>query len=227
MYSNESIRLIELVMIKINLLELQCSCIRETYPALEKIAAMQRRRLSTIAKLALSSAIQSLDAAAEKGIQVDYIVWASQYGDEAKTLKILQDVLQAETPSPTLFSTSVHNAVAGLYSILCQDATPSTSLCATWSEALIEAYAYLKTNAKTNPCKRVLVVYYDEALPALYHEYKNFEGFALSAVVGLDDANLAIDLNALQHHDFKYRDALDFQQFWQQPSGLSPAWSKC
>ena len=100
-------------MIKINLLELQCSCIRETYPALEKIVAMQRRRLSTIAKLALSSAIQSLDAAAEKGIQVDYIVWASQYGDEAKTLKILQDVLQAETPSPTLFSTTEHNEVAG------------------------------------------------------------------------------------------------------------------
>ena len=214
-------------MIKINLTELQYSCAADTYPALAKIAAMQRRRLSALAKLALNSAINSLDAATEKGVEVDYIIWASQYGDEAKTLKILQDVLQAETPSPTLFSTSVHNAVAGLYSILCQDATPSTSLCATWSEAMIEAYAYLKTHAKSHRRHGVLLVYYDEALPALYQEYKNFEGFALSAVIGLDDANLAIDLNALQHHDFKYRDALDFKQFWQQAIGLSPVWSKC
>lgn len=222
-HSLTRIRLIELIMIKINLTELQYGCAAETYPALAKIAVMQRRRLSALAKLALNSAMTSLDAAAKKGIHVDYIVWASQYGDEAKTLKILQDVLQGETPSPTAFSTSVHNAVAGLYSILCQDATPSTSLCATWSEALVEAYAYLKSNAN----HRVLVVYYDEALPALYQEYKNFEGFALSAVIGLDQVNLAIDLNTLQHHDFKYRDALEFVQFWQQPTSLSRVWSKC
>jgi hypothetical protein len=41
---------------------------------------------------------------------------------------ILQDVLTHQTPSPTQFSTSVHNAIADLYSILCQDETISTSL---------------------------------------------------------------------------------------------------
>ena len=99
-------------MIQINISQLYISRADETVPALEKIPAMQRRRLSGIAKLAINSAIGSLNAET-----VDYIVWASQYGDEHKTLKILADVLQDQTPSPTQFSTSVHNAIAGLYSI--------------------------------------------------------------------------------------------------------------
>ena len=220
-------------MIQIHLSQLHYSCMGETQPALAQIPAMQRRRLSAVAKLALHSAIQSL-----AGTTVDYIVWASQYGDEAKTLKILADVLQDQTPSPTLFSTSVHNAVAGLYSILCQDATPSTSLCATWSEALIEAYAYLKTHAAT----RVLLVYYDEPLPALYQEYRDFEGFALAAVLELDNANLSFDPDhaqpelksldphsmSLEEHRFKYQDALNFYQFWQQPNLTEQGgWRKC
>jgi hypothetical protein len=40
---------------------------------------MQRRRLSPLAKLAINAAMQTLAQ------QSDYIVWASQYGDEAKT----------------------------------------------------------------------------------------------------------------------------------------------
>src|SRR5690606_27427156 len=105
-------------MLQLNISRLTLSEDGDTFLALEKIPAMQRRRLSSIAKIALNSAIQSL-----QGIQVDYIVWSSQYGDEEKTLKILKDVLSDQTPSPTLFSTSVHNAVSGLYSIFCQDDT--------------------------------------------------------------------------------------------------------
>lgn len=223
-------------MIQINLSQLYYSCMGDTQPALADIPAMQRRRLSGVAKLALNSALESLAATS-----VDYIVWASQYGDEAKTLKILADVLQGQTPSPTLFSTSVHNAVAGLYSILCQDATPSTSLCATWSEAVVEAYAYLKTHAAA----RVLIVYYDEALPALYQEYRAFEGFALAAILSLEQANLCfdperacsadraldpLDPQALSHGAgvYKYQDALDFYHFWQQPNLIEQGgWRKC
>ena len=212
-------------MIQINVSQLYMSCADETVPALEQIPAMQRRRLSAIAKLALNSAIQSLNSK-----PVDYIVWASQYGDEHKTLKILADVLQDQTPSPTQFSTSVHNAIAGLYSILCQDATPSTSLAASWSEALIEAYAWLKTTAPPNA--RVLVVYYDEALPEIYQEYHNFSGFAMSAVISLETPNLQLDTHALTHHQHKYLDAQNFYDFWQQSEqGLehsqTQAWQKC
>lgn len=212
-------------MIQINVSPLYMSRADETVPALEQIPAMQRRRLSGIAKLALNSAIQSLNSES-----VDYIVWASQYGDEHKTLKILADVLQDQTPSPTQFSTSVHNAIAGLYSILCQDATPSTSLAASWSEALIEAYAWLKTTPKPNA--RVLVVYYDEALPEIYQEFQPFSGFAMSAIISLDTPNLQLDVNALTHHRHKYLDAQKFYDFWQQSEQdqehlPTQAWQKC
>lgn len=56
-------------MIQINVSPLYMSRAEETVPALEQIPAMQRRRLSGIAKLALNSAIQSLNAES-----VDYIV---------------------------------------------------------------------------------------------------------------------------------------------------------
>jgi hypothetical protein len=212
-------------MIQINISQLYISRADETVPALEKIPAMQRRRLSGIAKLAINSAIGSLNAES-----VDYIVWASQYGDEHKTLKILADVLQDQTPSPTQFSTSVHNAIAGLYSILCQDSTPSTSLAASWSEALIEAYAWLNTTKQPN--SRVLVVYYDEALPEIYQEFRPFNGFAMSALISLDAPNLQFDLHALAQHQHQYIDAHNFYDFWQQAQqnpddSDMQAWQKC
>ncbi|MGE4316429.1 beta-ketoacyl synthase chain length factor [Acinetobacter sp.] len=212
-------------MLQINVSQLCISRADETVAALEQIPAMQRRRLSGIAKLALSSAIQSLNSES-----ADYIVWASQYGDEHKTLKILADVLQDQTPSPTQFSTSVHNAIAGLYSILCQDATPSTSLAASWSEALIEAYAWLKTATQPNP--RVLVVYYDETLPEIYHEAEPFIAFAMSAMVSLEAPNLQLDIHALGNHRHKYIDAQNFYDFWQQSEQRldypqTQTWQKC
>ena len=85
-------------MVRLNISQLNINTVDSTFQALEKISPMQRRRLSFIAKLALNNAIQSLE-----NNKVDYIVWVSQYGDEHKTLKILADVLQDETPSPTQF----------------------------------------------------------------------------------------------------------------------------
>lgn len=197
-------------MFQIHLSQLTMSCADELYPALEQIPAMQRRRLSGISRMALNSAMLCLNHT-----HVDYIVWASQYGDEQKTIQILQDVLQDLTPSPTQFSTSVHNAVAGLYSILCQDATVSTSLCAPWSTALLEAYAYLKIHA---PQGKALVVYYDEALPDIYQEYENFQGFAMAACVSLQNADLTIQSSAIQSANAlpMYHQALDFYHDWQQ-----------
>ncbi len=106
-------------MVTLHLAQLIFTHAQPSYAALDCIPAMQRRRLSPLAKLALNNAIGAL-----KDSKADYIVWVSKYGDEAKTLNILQDVLNDQTPSPTQFSTSVHNAISGLYSILCQDDTP-------------------------------------------------------------------------------------------------------
>lgn len=206
-------------MIKLHMADLIQSHANTTYPALEKIPAMQRRRLSGIAKIALNSAIQALNDQ-----QVDYIIWVSQYGDEHKTLNILKDVLQDQTPSPTLFSTSVHNAISGLYSILCQDATPATSLAGAWHDAWIEAYTWLKNQPKADA--RVLIVYYDEALPPVYQEFKPFDAFSMAAVVSLVAPNIALDLNAIHPSENAFEQAKRFIQFWNQQEH-SAAWHQC
>ncbi|MBL8322316.1 MAG: beta-ketoacyl synthase chain length factor [Acinetobacter sp.] len=207
-------------MIQMNVSRLCVSRADEVFPALAQIPALQRRRLSPIAKLAFSSAMQALS-----GTPADYIVWVSQYGDEAKTLKILEDVLKDQTPSPTQFSTSVHNAISGLYSILCQDATPATSLAGSWNDGLIEAYAWLKT---AQPAGKALVVYYDEPLPDIYLESQQFTAFAMAALVSLDVANLTVDLTAGASVVPCFQSAQVFHEFWLDDSRQqAEVWQKC
>jgi len=207
------------MMMQLHVSRLNMSLVDQELSAIEHIPAMQRRRLSRLAKLALNSAMQTLATH-----NVDYIVWVSQYGDEAKTLNILADVLSEQTPSPTQFSTSVHNAISGLYSILCQDATPATSLAGSWNDGLIEAYAWLKTMPEAG---HVLLVYYDEALPDIYAEHQPFAAFAMAAMISLAPANLML---MPKHTDSTpaYQQVLAFNTFWNNPKQTeSEAWTKC
>lgn len=207
------------MMMQLHVSRLNMSLVDQELSAIERIPAMQRRRLSRLAKLALNSAMQTLATQ-----HADYIVWVSQYGDEAKTLNILADVLSEQTPSPTQFSTSVHNAISGLYSILCQDATPATSLAGSWNDGLIEAYAWLKTIPEAG---HVLLVYYDEALPEMYIEHQPFSAFAMAAMISLAPANLML---TPKHTDATpaYQQALAFNTFWTNPEQTeSEAWTKC
>ncbi len=207
------------MMMQLHVSRLNMSLVDQELSAIEHIPAMQRRRLSRLAKLAMNSAMQTLATQ-----HADYIVWVSQYGDEAKTLNILADVLSEQTPSPTQFSTSVHNAISGLYSILCQDATPATSLAGSWNDGLIEAYAWLKTRPEA---RQVLLVYYDEALPDIYAEHQPFAAFAMAAMISLAPANLML---TPKHTDATpaYQQALAFNTFWTNPEQTeSEAWTKC
>lgn len=189
---------------------------QESYTALNDIPAMQRRRLSSLAKIALHTA-----RAALQGSQVDYIVWSSCYGDEKTTASIIQDIAHGEMPSPTQFSTSVHNAISGLYSILFKDETPATSLSSvlyqSWQDAILEAYSYLKQHQ----LQRALIVYYDAPLPDIYqvmdeqhkvHQVK--EIFAIGAILSMtDEANLSMYLSNHHQSDFSVQPQA-FYDFW-------------
>ena len=207
------------MMMQLHVSRLNMSLVDQELSAIEHIPAMQRRRLSRLAKLAMNSAMQTLATQ-----HADYIVWVSQYGDEAKTLNILADVLREQTPSPTQFSTSVHNAISGLYSILCRDATPATSLAGSWNDGLIEAYAWLKTRPEA---RQVLLVYYDEALPDIYIEHQPFAAFAMAAMISLAPANLMLTPMQMDSTP-AYQQALAFNTFWTNPEQTeSEAWTKC
>lgn len=205
-------------MIRINLSHVHYCDVQHSQTAIDFIPVMQRRRLSQLAKIALNNLIQS-----KADQPVDYIIWVSQYGDEAKTLNILKDVLQGQTPSPTQFSTSVHNAISGLYSILCHDSTPATSLAGSWSDALIEAYAWLKSS--NQPDAKVMVVYYESPLPTVYQESQAFDSFSLAGIVSLQHPNLElqIDMDA----PYCFEQAQQFFHFWNHDQQALEGWSKC
>mgnify|MGYP003561991272 FL=1 len=207
-------------MIQINLSHVNYCDVHDKLDAIDIIPAMQRRRLSSLAKIALNNVIKT-----KQNCAINYIVWVSQYGEEDKTLKILNDVLQDQTPSPTQFSTSVHNAISGLYSILCGDNMPATSLAGSWNDGLIEAYAWLRTSPQSDA--QVMLVYYEAPLPDVYKESQVFDSFSLSAVVGLAQPNLELNAYAFTGEGDYFKQAKQFLNFWQSDQKQFKVWSKC
>lgn len=206
-------------MFNVQLHKLAMVTANDPLPGLNDVPAMQRRRLSPLTKLALNSAVQ-----ARADYAIDTIIWASQFGDEEKTSQILLDVAQGNTPSPTQFSTSVNNAIAGLYSILFQDRTPAISLSGGLREALLEALAQLRANPSL---QHALLVVYDQALPDIYQQAQAFEAFSLALVVSLDpNGLLQLNPEALSRcaDNHRFDNHCDVQAFRQRAQSGSSHW---
>jgi len=153
------------------------------WPKLEFVPAMQRRRLSPFAKIALYTAENALsalsdpaDPLAESGqlsvsTQVD-IVFSSRHGDLHKTAELLTELTADQDISPTAFSTSVHNAVPGLYSILKQNKQAINAISAgkdSFFYAFVDAYARLKSGRSN----KLVIVHADRELPELYSQFQD------------------------------------------------------
>ncbi len=136
-----------------------------TKAPVQLIPAMMRRRMSSLSKLAVQSALQLV---AEQ--EVDYIVFSSRHGELTRTASLLQDVIDGHDASPMAFSQSVHNTASGLFTIASKRAVPVNSIAAcenSLPNAMIEAYAYLQQH----PTHKVLLVDFDEPLPAPYEKF--------------------------------------------------------
>lgn len=98
---------------------------------------------------------------------VNAIVFTSRHGELERNLRILQALSRDETPSPTDFAMSVHNAAAGSLTIAAAAALPSTSLAAgidSFQQGLVEVAALHGAGYQ-----RVLLVDFDGDIPAFYH----------------------------------------------------------
>ncbi|WP_354622768.1 beta-ketoacyl synthase chain length factor [Psychromonas sp. MME2] len=130
------------------------------------IPPMMRRRMSRLSKIAVQTALQLSQEA-----QIDYIVFSSRHAELSRTVALLEDIIKGEDASPMAFSQSVHNTAAGLFTIASHCTAPVTSITASdnsLTSAIIEAYCYLAEN----PQHTVLLVDFDEMLPALYQQYE-------------------------------------------------------
>jgi len=125
------------------------------------VPAMQRRRMSSLSKMVFATANECV---AERKVQPNCI-FASRHGELSRTMKIINAIVSGGDVSPTDFSASVHSTALGLYSIFTGNKNPSSMVVAgdeTFTSALLEACVYLQRFPKTP----VLVVYFDEPLPA-------------------------------------------------------------
>jgi len=131
-------------------------------PDIGFIEPLVRRRLSALSKMALKVAH---DCAADcKAVR---LVFASRHGELRRTTRMLEDIAANQPVSPTAFSLSVLNAMAGIYSIERRDRSPATAISAgaeTLGYALLEAHAQYGADSATP----VLVVYADEPADERY-----------------------------------------------------------
>lgn len=138
----------------------------EVVPPLTEMPAMMRRRVDRLGRLACQVAYWCQPSAAQVPM-----VFASRYGDAARSLSLLGDLVQGQALSPTGFGLSVHNAVSALYSIARGDTQNTVVVAAgraTVEAALVEAMALLADGAP-----EVLVVVYEAPLPGDYAVFQD------------------------------------------------------
>ncbi len=120
-----------------------------------------RRRLSPLAKTVFYaiSQCEHLDTNIP-------VVFSSAHGELAKSLDLIKLIEAGEEISPTLFSLSVHNAIAGLFSIVFGNTSEITVLAPGEdgiAAAFLEALGILQEGSA-----EVLIVFYDEPVPDFY-----------------------------------------------------------
>jgi hypothetical protein len=97
-------------------------------------------------------------------------VFCSTHGESQNYLELLNGLATAQEVSPTLFSLSVHNAIAGLYSQFRGTTSPYVAL-AGGTEGLFAAVLEAAGMILEGPSRRVLVVWYEQPLPEVYRHH--------------------------------------------------------
>jgi len=143
-------------------------------PDVRFVDASLRRRLGPLARAMLHVA-----HACAQGVSDLRLVFASRHGELGYTVALLRALAVNEPLSPTVFSLSVHNAAAGLFSAFRGDRAAASAVAAgddTLGYALLEAHCQLAAE----PERPVLMVYGDEPLPQEYRDQAQKESPARS-----------------------------------------------
>ncbi len=130
-------------------------------PDVSFLPAMQRRRLSRLARMAFSVGWPLAEGRGQLPL-----VFVSRHGETPRTFEILSDLAANQPLSPTQFSLSVHNAVIGLWSILRGETSEMTALAAAGDgleHGVFEAAAMLGEGAPA-----VLLLVTEEHPPGAY-----------------------------------------------------------
>lgn len=133
----------------------------DAQPSCDFLPPMQRRRLSRLARMTMHAAWPLCS----EHEQLPF-VFGSRHGETPRTFALLGEVAEGQALSPTQFGLSVHNAIAGQWSILRGQHGESVAIAGeadTFEHAMLEAATLLGEGAPA-----VLVVVAEERPPAAY-----------------------------------------------------------
>ncbi|WP_077034419.1 beta-ketoacyl synthase chain length factor [Pelomonas sp. KK5] len=133
-------------------------------PPLAEMPAMMRRRIEPLGRIALQAAYWAQGEQASTGP----VVFASRWGEVARSVEMLQQLAAGEALSPTAFSLSVHNAIGALFSIARGDRGNYQAVAA--GAHSVEAGFYEAAGLIAAGAERVLLVAFEAPLPAPYAE---------------------------------------------------------
>ena len=139
---------------------------------------MQRRRLSRLARMTMEVA----SPLCAEGEQLPF-VFGSRHGETTRTLALLHDVAGEQPLSPTHFGLSVHNAIAGQWSLLRGQRGETVAIAGegdTFEHVILEAAALLGAGAPS-----VLAVVAEEVPPAAYNGWINDVPFSYAVALRL------------------------------------------
>jgi len=151
------------------------------------LSAVERRRSSQSARLAILAAQDALAAGRASGDEIA-TVFASSDGDGDITHEICQSLAGAVREiSPTSFHNSVYNAPSGYWSIATRSRLASTTVCAydvSFAAGLIEAAAYATVEHQP-----VMVIASDLPFPDPLHSIRQVEeSFAAALLLSPGDS---------------------------------------
>jgi Beta-ketoacyl synthase, N-terminal domain len=150
----------------------------DTQPDVSYLPPLLRRRLDRSGRMALATAWPCTE-----GRDSVSFVFGSRHGVLDRTLELLTALARHEALSPTVFSLSVHNSTAGLFSIARGDRGPATAMAAgadTLGLTLLEG-----ANMVAEGADAVLVCYADDQVPAPYRPFVEEESRHLPFAVSL------------------------------------------
>ncbi|WP_426816597.1 beta-ketoacyl synthase chain length factor [Winslowiella sp. 2C04] len=129
-----------------------------------QLPMMTARRLSSGSRLAVDCGLALMQRQ-----QVDAIVFTSRHGELERNLRILTALADQQSPSPTDFAMSVHNAAVGSLTIAASAPRVATSLAAgvdSFQQGMVEVAALHGAGYQ-----QVLLVDFDGSVPQCYQRW--------------------------------------------------------